>query len=76
MFSRSYLADRLFFLFIVGLVLLQYPVLSILNIQATIAGIPILFFYLFVVWALFIIFLAILIEARQRRKSEDILSEK
>ena len=70
MLSRSYLAERLVFLFIVGLVCLQYPILSLVNLKKTIVGIPILYLYLFVVWALFIVLLIILMELKQKRKEE------
>ncbi len=71
MLSRSYLAERLVFLFIVGLVGLQYPILSLVNLQRTYAEIPILYLYLFVVWAVLIFLLIVLMELKQKRKEED-----
>ena len=74
MFSRTYLAERLTFLFIVGLAGLQYPILSLVNLSKTIAGIPILYLYLFVVWAVFIGLMIVLMELRQKRKEDDLIS--
>ena len=71
MLSRSYLGERLTFLFIIGLAGLQYPILSLVNLSTTIAGIPILYLYLFFVWAVFIGLMIVLMELRKRRKDDD-----
>ncbi len=76
MLSRTYLAERLTFLFIVGLAGLQYPILSLVNLSKTIASIPILYLYLFFVWAVFIGLMIVLMELRQKRKEDsDVHSE-
>ena len=41
-------------LFFLGLVLLNYPILDIYNVQGEILGIPVLFFMVFFFWALLI----------------------
>lgn len=41
---------RLLFLFALGVLLLSFPVLAIFNRPATVAGIPVLYLYLFGVW--------------------------
>ncbi len=71
MLSRTYLGERLGFLFIIGLAGLQYPILSLVNLSKTIAGIPILYLYLFVVWAVFIGLMIVLMELRHKRKGDD-----
>ena len=71
MLSRTYLGERLTFLFIVGLAGLQYPILSLVNLSETVAGIPILYLYLFVVWAVFIGLMIVLMELRQKRTEDD-----
>lgn len=43
--------ERLVLLFLVGLLLINFPLLAIFNQSATVAGIPILYVYLFGVWA-------------------------
>jgi hypothetical protein len=60
--THSYLRERLTCLFLLGIVLLQYPILALANSAATAAGIPVLFIYLFVTWAVFIALMAIMME--------------
>jgi hypothetical protein len=43
---------KLVLLFIVGTLLLSFPVLAIFNRPLMVAGVPILYLYLFAVWAL------------------------
>jgi hypothetical protein len=42
--------EKLALLFIVGAVLLNFPVLAIFNHAATVAGVPVLYVYLFGAW--------------------------
>lgn len=42
--------ERLLGLLIVGLLLLNFPLLAIFSVSAFIFGIPVLYFYLFFVW--------------------------
>ena len=49
--------QKLFFLFLLFLVLMGFPVLSIFNIEKLFFGIPVLYLYLFSSWFLLIIFL-------------------
>ena len=51
----SIISRRLFGIFILGFILLNYPILSIFNTEAFLFGIPILYLYLFSVWMLLII---------------------
>lgn len=46
--------QRLIFLFFVGVVALNYPLLSVADAEQMWLGIPTLYLYLFVVWALII----------------------
>ena len=43
--------DLLVALFVLGLVLLSWPLLTVVNRPATVLGIPSLVLYLFLVWA-------------------------
>ncbi|MFN8637460.1 MAG: hypothetical protein U0893_26715 [Chloroflexota bacterium] len=43
--------ERLVLLFLVGVLLIDFPLLAIFNQSATVAGIPVLYVYLFGVWA-------------------------
>ena len=54
--------QRLAALCLLGLVLFSYPVLAVFNIQATVAGIPVLYVYFFVAWGALIGLMALVIE--------------
>lgn len=46
-------------LFILGTVLLNFPILSLFNLNVIFAGIPLLYFYLFSVWFAIIFLVAL-----------------
>ena len=46
---------RLVGLFLLGCTLFNYPILSLFNLPVSISGIPLLFVYVFVTWALLIV---------------------
>jgi hypothetical protein len=48
---RRRTGERLAALFIVGAVLLNFPLLSVIHGRGPVAGVPALFAYLFLVWA-------------------------
>ena len=48
-------SKRLVALFLFGFVLLNYPILSLLNLDIFIFGLPLLYIYIFGVWALLIL---------------------
>jgi hypothetical protein len=54
---------KLVLLFVVGALLLSFPVLAVFNRPAVVAGVPVLYLYLFGVWAAGIA--AVLILARR-----------
>jgi hypothetical protein len=58
---------RLVALFLFGFVLLNYPILSLLNINITVFGLPLLYIYIFGVWGL-LIFLSALAMSRSREQ--------
>jgi hypothetical protein len=62
-------AEKLALLFVLGAVLINFPVLAIWNRAWTIAGIPVLYLYLFGVWLAAI--LAIFVLARSRWPDEE-----
>ena len=59
-------AQRLIGLFLLGCLLFNYPLLAIFNVRGTVLGIPVLYTYLFVAWALLIV----LAYAVMRRRTE------
>lgn len=56
--------QRLVALFFVGLLLLNYPVLSLFDRPVELFGIPLLFLYIFCIWACLIGLMAWLIDGR------------
>lgn len=62
--------QRLIALFVFGAIALNGPFLSLFNRSTAVWGIPVLFFYLFSVWALLILLTGLVIEYR-RIKSPD-----
>ncbi len=55
-------AHRLAALFVLGALLFNFPLLALFNHPALIGGVPILYLYAFVAWALLIGLLALVIE--------------
>jgi hypothetical protein len=53
---------RLFAVFLLGLVLLNFPMLAVAEAGETLFGLPPLFVYLFGVWAGLIVLLALIVE--------------
>lgn len=49
---------RLLCLFALGCLLFNYPLLALFNVPASVFGLPVLYLYLFVAWALVIVLLA------------------
>ena len=60
--SNSARAARLVSLFLLGCLLFNYPLLALFNVRASILGVPILYAYLFVAWALLIALVATVME--------------
>ena len=61
--SRSVLkGQRLVAVFLLGLLLFNYPLMALFNRAADVLGIPVLYAYIFGAWALLIALLAIVIE--------------
>ena len=57
--------QRLVALFILGSVLFNYPVLSLFNVVAEVAGVPVLYAYIFAAWALLVGLMALVVETRR-----------
>lgn len=62
---RSRKGQRLIALACLGGLLLNYPLLSLFNSDRTLLGVPLLYAYLFAVWALLIGLLAAVVERSQ-----------
>jgi uncharacterized membrane-anchored protein len=55
MFKRSLRDSRLAALFILGCVALLYPLVSLFSRDAAVLGVPVLYIYLFGIWAALIV---------------------
>lgn len=53
--------ERLLALAILGGLALNFPLLSLFSQEDLILGIPVLFFYLFLIWALFVLLIALVV---------------
>ncbi|WP_018992393.1 hypothetical protein [Aromatoleum toluclasticum] len=53
---------RLAAMFVLGVLLFNYPLLALFNHPTLVAGIPILYVYAFVAWALLVALLMLVIE--------------
>lgn len=53
---------RLLAVFLLGLLLFNYPLVALFNVRATVLGIPVLYAYLFSAWAVLILLVAIIME--------------
>jgi hypothetical protein len=62
MFRTAVKNQRLVAVFLLGVLLFNYPLLALFNRAAEAWGIPIVYAYVFTVWALFIGLLALVIE--------------
>ena len=48
-----------------GLLLFNYPILALFNLSGTVLGVPVLYAYIFIAWAVLIALMAFVAEADQ-----------
>ena len=63
--------QRLIFLFLMAVLVLNPPFLTIFDIPRTLLGVPVLYIYLFACWATLIALAAIAIESTGEDKEEE-----
>ena len=63
--KRGIRGQRLICIFLLGVVLFNFPILALFNIGETLFGIPVLFAYLFLAWAALILLMYLAIERFQ-----------
>ena len=56
-------AQRFVALAMLGTLLFNYPVLALFNVSGTLAGVPVLYAYIFIAWAALIALMAFVAEA-------------
>lgn len=71
MSNASLKMQKLIALFILGVIAFNGPFLSLFNRSTTVWGIPVLFFYLFSVWAVLILLTGLVIEYRRIKSSDN-----
>ena len=64
MIRSSLKGQRLVALFLLGCLLLNYPLVSLFAGSVRLAGIPLLYAYVFFTWALLIALMAVMVERR------------
>jgi len=57
-------AQRLGALCLLGILLFNFPILAVFNVEATVFGIPVLYAYFFVAWGVLIALMALAAERR------------
>ena len=62
---------RLVTLFLFGFILLNYPILSLFNLQIIIFGLPLLYVYIFCTWSLLIVLTAAVTVGRARKPKDN-----
>jgi len=67
----SKINKRLVALFLLGCVLLNFPIISLVNLEILIFGLPLLYVYIFVTWCLIIGLTALATVFRFRERADD-----
>jgi uncharacterized membrane protein len=67
----SKIDKRLVALFLLGCVLLNYPILSLVNLEILIFGLPLLYVYIFGVWCLLISLTVLTTLFRFRKRADE-----
>ena len=62
---KTITSQRLIVIFVIGCLLLNYPLVSIVNKSRLLAGIPLLFIFIFGVWLLLILLTAIVLRQKE-----------
>ena len=63
--KRGQRGQRLVCIFLLGVVLFNFPLLALFNVGGSVFGIPVLFAYLFLAWAVLILLMYLAIERPQ-----------
>jgi uncharacterized membrane protein len=67
-------SKRLVALFLFGFVLLNYPILSLLNINITVFGLPLVYVYIFGIWGLLILLSALVMSRSKEQINKSLKS--
>ena len=69
MISETTRTKRLIGLFLLGYLLFNHPIISLFNLPLMVVGIPLLYAYIFAVWVLLIVLMALIVSANQKSQS-------
>ena len=61
--------QRILVLFIFGVIAVNYPLLTLFSKSIFVFGIPLLYFYLFAFWLIFILFIGLVVERKKMAKT-------
>ncbi len=67
----SKINKRLVALFLLGCLLLNFPIISLFNLEILIFGLPLLYVYIFIIWCLIIGLTALATLFRSRQRAND-----
>jgi len=67
----SKINKRLVALFLLGCVLLNFPILSLVNLEILVFGLPLLYVYIFGIWCLLISLTALVTLFHSRKRADD-----
>jgi len=62
--------EQIIILFVVGTLALNYPLLALFDHRVLLAGIPLLYLYLFVLWLAIIVLMAVITERAGSRNDD------
>ncbi len=62
---------KFFFLFLLLMLAFNYPILSIFNVPQKVGSFPLLYLYIFVVWLVAIVCIAIVFERHHSQRSQN-----
>ena len=69
MISETTRTKRLIGLFLLGYLLFNHPIISLFNLPLMVVGIPLLYAYIFAVWVLLIVLMALIVSVNQKSQS-------
>ncbi len=67
--SKNRKSMQLVGVFFLGCVLFNYPIMTLFNIDVFVMGLPLFYVCLFTGWAIIILLILLITEARQKQKS-------
>jgi uncharacterized membrane protein len=69
MIAETTRTKRLIGLFLLGYLLFNHPIISLFNLPQMVVGIPLLYAYIFAVWVLLIVLVALIVSTNQKSQS-------